>query len=131
MSDARQPLIWVVEDNDQNFELVDFLLDEAGYRVLRATSGGELAALLAGDETPALILLDIGLPGRSGLELVGDVAASRHAAAPIVALTAHAMSGDRARILAAGCSGYLAKPIETASFVASVERYLRHRDGDR
>ena len=60
------PLIWVIEDNDQNFELVDFLLGEAGYRVERARDGVDLAPLLAG-EAPTLVLLDMNLPSGSGL----------------------------------------------------------------
>lgn len=112
--------IWVVEDNDQNFELVDFLLEEAGHQVTRARDGAELAPLLDG-EPPDLILLDMNLPTASGLELVAEL--RRHARfrrVPVVAVTAHAMHGDRERFLAAGCDGYVSKPIDAARLLAEV-----------
>jgi two-component system cell cycle response regulator DivK len=118
------PLIWVIEDNDQNFELVEFLLGEAGYRVLRARDGAELAPLLAG-EPAALVLLDMNLPSGSGLDLLGrlreDPRASRTV---VVALTAHAMRGDRERFLAAGCDGYISKPIESDRFLGVIAGFL-------
>ena len=118
-------LIWVIEDNDQNFELVEFLLDEAGHRVARAREGAEVATL-AGGEAPSLVLLDMNLPSGSGLELVGSIRQLPGLAqVPIVALTAHAMRGDRERFLAAGCDGYISKPIESAAFLSAVERHLR------
>ena len=119
-----EPLIWVIEDNDQNFELVDFLLVEAGYRVLRARDRSELPALLGG-EPPDLILLDMNLPSGSGLDLVRELRELRGASRrPIVALTAHAMRGDRERFLGAGCDDYISKPIDARSFLAAIERAL-------
>jgi CheY-like chemotaxis protein len=121
MSAARR--VWVVEDNDQNFELVDFLLEEAGYRVTRARDGGELVRLLPGD-APDLVLLDMHLPRGSGLDLVATLRAEpRFRRVPVVALTAHAMAGDRERFLAAGCDGYLSKPIDTARFLSEVAAF--------
>lgn len=121
MNDA---LIWVIEDNDQNFELVDYLLTEAGHRVARARDLEEVERLAAGD-TPNLVLLDMNLPTGSGLELIARLRAIAGAReAPIVALTAHAMRGDRERFLAAGCDGYISKPIETRPFLDAVERFL-------
>lgn len=116
--------IWVVEDNDANFELVDFLLGEAGHRVARARDDAELAHLLAGP-APDLVLLDMNLPGRSGLEVLATLRSNPALErVPVVALTAHAMRGDRERFLEAGCSGYIPKPIATATFLAAVEGYL-------
>lgn len=119
-------LIWVIEDNDQNFELVEFLLGEAGYRVARARDVSELPALAAG-EPPALVLLDMNLPSGSGLALVGELrsiasagGATGRTSPPIIALTAHAMRGDRERFLAAGCDDYISKPIDAQSFLAAV-----------
>lgn len=121
------PLIWVIEDNDQNFELVDFLLGEAGYGVARGRDASELAQLLAG-APPALVLLDMNLPTGSGLELLARLRADeRSRPAPVVALTAHAMRGDRERFLAAGCDGYISKPIESTAFLAAVANFLRPR----
>jgi len=119
------PLIWVIEDNDQNFELVDFLLGEAGYDVGRARDASGLAALLAG-APPALVLLDMNLPSGSGLGVLERLrAAERTRRVPVVALTAHAMRGDRERFLAAGCDGYISKPIESSLFLATVAGFLR------
>lgn len=114
----------MIEDNDQNFELVDFLLSEAGHRVARARDREDLPELLAG-ETPALILLDMNLPSGSGLDLLAVLRATPALARrPVVALTAHAMRGDRELFLAAGCDGYISKPIEGRAFVAAIERTL-------
>lgn len=120
-----EPLIWVIEDNDQNFELVEFLLGEAGYRVARARDADELDPLVAG-EPPSLVLLDMNLPSGSGLELLGRLRADpRSRIAPVLALTAHAMRGDRERFLAAGCDGYISKPIEAGPFLAVIAGFLR------
>ena len=120
-------LIWVIEDNDQNFELVEYLLDEAGHRVARARDASEIGGLAAG-EAPDLVLLDMNLPSGSGLSLVGEIRALPGVdAAPIVALTAHAMRGDRERFLAAGCDDYISKPIEAQAFLAAVGRALASR----
>lgn len=119
------PLIWVIEDNDQNFELVDFLLGEAGYAVRRARDAADLAPLLE-SPAPALVLLDMNLPSGSGLEVLAQLRADeRSRRVPVVALTAHAMRGDRERFLLAGCDGYISKPIESHLFLATVAGYLR------
>ncbi len=119
------PLIWVVEDNDQNFELVDFLLGEAGYSVRRARDADDLAPHLEGP-APALVLLDMNLPSGSGLEVLARLRADeRSRGVPVVALTAHAMRGDRERFLAAGCDGYISKPIESRLFLDAVAGFLR------
>lgn len=118
---------WVVEDNDQNFELVEYLLSEAGWEVARATSGAELRALTArtglGAEPaePDIVLLDMNLPDASGLDLIVALRAhSALATVPVVAVTAHAMRGDRERCLAAGCDAYLSKPIDPATFLGEI-----------
>ena len=116
-------VILVVEDNEQNMELASFLLEEAGYDVLRARDGAEARERLR-DGQPALVLMDINLAGEDGLDLVAEIRAARGPSVPIVALTAHAMRGDRERFLAGGCDGYISKPISTRTFVEDVERYL-------
>lgn len=119
--------IWVVEDNDQNFELVEFLLGEAGWSVTRARDGAELAGLLE-QAPPALVLLDMHLPDSAGLDLLAQLRARpAFARTPVFALTAHAMRGDRERFLAAGCDGYLAKPIDAATFAREIESELERR----
>lgn len=121
----KRPLIWVIEDNDQNFELVDFLLGEAGYDVARACDTGDLAPLMNG-APPSLVLLDMHLPSGSGLDLLSHLRSNaRTQRVPVVALTAHAMRGDRERFLASGCDGYISKPIESRQFLAAVAGFLR------
>ena len=118
--------ILVVEDNDMNMQLVEFLLEEGGYRIVKATSGEEALAIARdGSGTPDLILMDIHLPGMDGLSVVRAIKADeRTARIPILALTAHAMRGDKDRFLEAGCDGYISKPIDVKTFIASIERYL-------
>jgi CheY-like chemotaxis protein len=120
--------ILVVEDNDMNMQLVEFLLEEGGYRIVKATSGEEALAITrdGADHTPDLILMDIHLPGMDGLSVVRAIKSdTRTARIPILALTAHAMRGDKDRFLEAGCDGYISKPIDVKTFIASIERYLR------
>jgi CheY-like chemotaxis protein len=117
--------VLVVEDNRQNLELVEFLLEEAGMEV---RSAGDVAAARAEieREPPDLVLLDMGLPGVAGLELVGELRRDpRFRGLPIVALTAHALRGDRERFLAGGCDGYIPKPIDVATFATEVAALLR------
>ncbi len=116
--------VLVVEDNPANMTLAVFLLESAGHSVLSATDA-EAALALARTEQPDLILMDIQLPGMDGLEatsLLKADAATRHI--PVIALTALAMKGDEERIRAAGCDGYIAKPIRYQEFLAAVALQL-------
>jgi len=120
---------WVVEDNDQNFELLEFLLTDAGWKLARAASGAELTAMLDA-APPDVVLLDMNLPDASGLDLVRQMRAlPAFRKVPIVAVTAHAMQGDRDLCLEAGCDGYLSKPIDPATFVDSVKATIREVTG--
>jgi CheY-like chemotaxis protein len=118
--------ILVVEDNDMNMQLVEFLLEEGGYDIVKAASGEEALALTRDQEsTPDLILMDIHLPGMDGLSVVREMKANeRTSRVPILALTAHAMRGDKDRFLEAGCDGYISKPIDVKTFISSMELYL-------
>lgn len=120
--------ILVVEDNDMNMQLVEFLLEEGGYAIVKATSGEEALAITqngGGDPPPDLILMDIHLPGMDGLSVVRAMKAdARTSRIPILALTAHAMRGDKDRFLEAGCDGYISKPIDVKTFLASIERFI-------
>lgn len=116
--------ILVVEDNATNMQLSTFLLESAGYTVVAATSA-ETGLTLAREGHPDLILTDIQLPGMDGLQatalLKADDATSD---IPVVALTALAMKGDEERIRAAGCDGYVAKPLDYKDFLAVVAATL-------
>jgi CheY-like chemotaxis protein len=120
----RQSKILVIEDNEQNLYLTTFILEKRGYEVIQAREGGE-GTRLAGQAEPDLILLDIQLPEMDGYQ-VAQALRSNPAldGVPIVAVTSYAMVGDRERILAAGCTGYIEKPINPDTFVAQVEAHL-------
>ena len=116
--------ILIVEDNPANMTLAVFLLQSVGHTVLSATDA-EAGLTLARDEQPDLILMDIQLPGMDGLQatvvLKGDPLT---AGIPVIALTALAMKGDEARIRAAGCDGYIAKPVRYRELLAAVAAQL-------
>jgi two-component system, cell cycle response regulator DivK len=121
------PTILVVEDNPANLELVAFLLESAGHTVISAPDA-EAGLTLARSEQPALILMDIQLPGMDGLVATGLLKADEATRGiPVIALTALAMKGDEERIRAAGCDGYIAKPLAYKEFLASVSLHLENR----
>jgi two-component system cell cycle response regulator DivK len=116
--------VLVVEDNPTNMTLARFLLQSAGHTVLSATDA-EAGLTLARAERPNLILMDIQLPGMDGLEATAQL--KRDGATgniPVIALTALAMKGDEERIRAAGCDGYIAKPMRYQEFLATVAAQL-------
>ena len=116
--------VLVVEDNSANMKLAVLLLKSVGHTVLSATSA-EAGMTLARDEQPNLILMDIQLPGMDGLEATALLKADDATRAiPIIALTALAMKGDEERIRAAGCDGYVAKPIAYKEFLATIASQL-------
>lgn len=116
--------ILLIEDNEQNRYLVTFLLESRGHTVVSAAEGPE-GIELAATLRPDLILLDIQLPSMDGYTVTRELR-RREAmrATPIIAVTSYAMLGDRDKALAAGCDGYLEKPIDPATFVTDVERFL-------
>ena len=118
--------VLVVEDNDMNMQLVEYLLEEGGYQIVKAASGEEALSTARGGEPVDLILMDIHLPGIDGLSVIREMKSDpRTGAIPILALTAHAMRGDRDRFLEAGCDRYISKPIDVKTFLTSIRSYLR------
>ena len=116
--------VLIIEDNPANMTLATFLLQSAGHSVLAALDA-ETGLTLARDEQPDLVLMDIQLPGMDGLEataLLKSDEATREI--PVVALTALAMKGDEERIRAAGCDGYIAKPLAYRDFLATISAHL-------
>src|SRR5690606_22902120 len=121
--------ILLIEDNPLNMELAGEILRQAGLTVLEAVTARERLRL-AVEARPALVLLDIQLPDLDGLEAVRRLRADpRTAGIPVVALTAQAMKGDEGAARAAGCDGYIAKPIDTRRFAADVLAYLQAPGG--
>ena len=120
--------VLIVEDNTANMRLALFLLESAGHTVLSAANA-EVGLTIAREEQPDLILMDIQLPGMDGLEattLLKSDEATR--TIPVIALTALAMVGDEARIRAAGCDGYIGKPMRYKEFLAAINTYLPVHD---
>ena len=118
------PTILVVEDNATNMKLSRFLLESADYTVIAATNA-ETGVTLAREAHPDLILMDIQLPGMDGLQATGLLKADEATRdIPVIALTALAMKGDEERIRAAGCDGYIAKPLDYKDFLAVVAETL-------
>jgi len=116
--------ILVIEDNPANMKLASSLLRNNGYEVLEAVDASS-GMLLAEQSIPDLILMDIQLPGMDGLTATGLLkkkAQTKHI--PIIALTAFAMRGDEEKILAAGCDGYIPKPIRYKEFLATIETFI-------
>ena len=127
---AGEPIL-IVDDNPVNLKLARVLLASEGYEVRTATDAEEAWQVLE-SFSPRLILMDIQLPGIDGLELTrrlkGDPA---RRSTIILALTAYAMKGDQERMLAAGCDGYVAKPIDTRTLPTRIAEFLRAADGGR
>lgn len=116
--------ILVVDDNAVNLKLAQQTLTLWGYDVTVAVRG-EQAVEMARTRRPALILLDMRLPDIDGLEVLRRLRSMTETKnLPVVAMTAQAMTGDRERFLAAGCDGYIEKPISLRTFRAEVERHL-------
>jgi len=124
-------LILVVEDNDKNRKLVRDVLTAKGYRIVEAETG-EDGVRLAEEQSPALVLMDIQLPGINGIEALRQLrAAPATAGIPVIAVTASAMTQDRQKILAAGFDAYQSKPISIRPFLDLVREVLDRPKGAR
>ena len=128
---SLSPRVLLIEDNEQNRYLATYLLENHGCLVTHAADGPRGVELALTGQFD-LILLDIGLPLLDGHEVVRQLREvdALHAT-PIVAVTAYAMAGDRQRILAEGCDGYMEKPIDPETFVRDVMKFVViHPSGD-
>lgn len=121
--------ILLIEDNERNRYLVTFLLEARGYNVMQAAdgpSGIEMAAMTCVD----LVLLDIQLPGMDGYSVVRSFRSKpEYQKLAIIALTSYAMAGDREKLIAAGCDGYMEKPINPQTFVIEISQFLPNQYG--
>ncbi len=121
------PKILLVEDNEMNRDMLSRRLQRRGYEVVMATDG-EQAITMAQAESPALILMDMSLPTLDGWEATRRIkAAEQTKTIPLIALTAHAMAGDREKSMEAGCDDYDTKPIEFSRLLEKIETLLNRK----
>ncbi len=120
--------VLVIEDNDNNMELITFILEANSYKTLKAFNGND-GIQMALEKQPDFIILDIQLPDIMGTEVVKQIRASELGKKiPVIAMTSFAMSGDREKLLAAGCDGYIEKPIDPATVISQIEAVLGEAD---
>jgi two-component system, cell cycle response regulator DivK len=118
--------ILLVEDNEVNRRLAGFLLRSHGYQVREATTAAAAFEMVE-NERPDLIVMDIQLPGMDGLEITRKLKEQTVTAdIPVIAVTSFAMKGDREKALAAGCAGYVTKPIDKNTFIKEVATHMRN-----
>lgn len=123
----RDETILIIEDDDLNLKLVESLLELGSYRVLKAMDA-ETGISLMREHSPDLVLMDIRLPGMDGLHATRLIKQDPELRSiPVIALTAQAMVGDEAEALRAGCNGYFSKPIDTRSFLATLQSFIGER----
>lgn len=119
------PYALAVDDNEMNLELMVCALELDGFEVAVARDAAEFRRVFA-LRRPDVVLMDVQLPGTSGLDLTRELKADpANAGIPVIAVTAHAMKGDEQRMRAAGCDGYLSKPLDVQTFAQSVRALLR------
>lgn len=116
-------LILYVEDNFENKLFVRRVIESMGHEMLEAETGMD-SLVIAAERTPDLILMDVNIPGMDGLETTTKMKQNpRLAHIPVIALTANAMKGDKERCLAAGCDGYMQKPVGVSDLRREITRY--------
>ena len=114
----------IIEDNENNMELITFILEKNGYKTICAETGGK-GVDMAVKLNPDFILLDIQLPDISGTKVLSILKSSQTTnKIPVIAVTSYAMAGDRQRLLKAGCDGYIEKPIDPMQFIGQIKKVL-------
>jgi len=114
----------IIEDHPDNMVLICRLLEKAGYRTIQAVTGME-GFEMAMQKRPDFIILDIQLPDIEGTEVLQNIRASEIGnTIPVIAMTSYAMSGDRERLLSAGCNGYIEKPIDPARVISQLKSFI-------
>jgi CheY-like chemotaxis protein len=116
--------VLIVEDNENNMELISFILEASGEETLQAVNGLR-GVELALNEKPDYIILDIQLPDIDGLEVLKRIRASEIGVSiPVIAMTSYAMAGDKERLINAGCNGYIEKPIDPERVISQINKIL-------
>lgn len=124
--DTDKGIALVIEDSEDNRVLIGALLKRGGYRIIEATTGRS-GYDLAIQHQPELIILDIQLPDMSGIDVLKMIRSSgSNGSLPVIAMTSYAMSGDREKLLAAGCTGYIEKPIDPMTVLDQINVILGH-----
>lgn len=119
--------VLVIEDNRDNLRLISYVLRRSGYEAVAAETG-EAGLELALKDKYRFIIVDINLPGMDGFEVTERIRNSgADGSVPIIAITSHAMLGDRERVLAAGCNGYFEKPIDPLTIMDQIQAILERR----
>lgn len=114
----------VIEDTADNIELICFILEQSGYRTITAETGQD-GIDMALKKRPDFIILDIQLPDMDGYEVLRQIRGSEiDGTIPIIAMTSYAMSGDREKLLAAGCDGYIEKPIDPKRVIEQIRQII-------
>ena len=117
--------VLVIEDNDNNMELITFILEANNYQTIKAETG-QIGIDLALKERPDFIILDIQLPDIIGTDVLKIIRKSEIGnSIPIIAMTSYAMAGDREKLLHAGCDGYIEKPIDPINVMNQIENFLK------
>lgn len=120
--------VLIVEDNENNMELISFILEVNGDETLKAINGLE-GVERALHERPDYIILDIQLPDIDGLEVLKRIRASEEGKnIPVIAMTSYAMSGDKERMIKAGCNGYIEKPIDPERVIHQIREVLEKKE---
>ncbi len=124
-------LILYVEDNFENKLFVRRVIESMGHEMLEAETGLD-SLVIAAERTPDLVLMDVNIPGMDGLETTAKMKQNpRLAHIPVIALTANAMKGDKERCLAAGCDGYMQKPVGVSDLRREIARYTAVLDNSK
>ena len=119
----------VIEDDENNMKLITFILEKNGYHTIRAETG-QKGIEMALKKQPDFILLDIQLPDKDGQEVLKEIRKSEIGGEiPVIAVTSYAMSGDRERLLEAGCNGYIEKPIDPVNIMNQIRQVIGEAPG--
>lgn len=119
------PTALIIEDTPDNMKLITFILNKNGYGTIEAETGQKGIDLALATPQPDFVILDIQLPDMSGNDVLAAIRSSEaNGSIPIIAMTSYAMSGDRERLLSAGCNGYIEKPIDPMTVMAQIREIL-------
>ena len=116
--------VLIVEDNENNMELISFIIEASGNETIQAVNG-LTGVEMALNEKPDYVILDIQLPDIDGLEVLKRIRANENGTSvPIIAMTSYAMAGDKERMISAGCNGYIEKPIDPERVISQIQKIL-------